>query len=137
MTLVRRQKIAKQLAGNTNRLGLRNSPEQRQRQSAAALRRVHPEGCPCAMCVHTAWRDPTKLAWRAYSKFLRDFEVVVAEVQFGPYRVDFLLAEEWLAVEVDGPLHANRVEQDQRRDAWLLEHHDLPTIRLSLEDIDG
>ena len=37
----------------------------------------------------------------------------------GPYIVDFLCADASLAVELDGGQHADQVEYDERREAWL------------------
>ncbi len=37
----------------------------------------------------------------------------------GPYVVDFLYTEKWLAVEVDGGQHAARGASDQARTLWL------------------
>ncbi len=37
----------------------------------------------------------------------------------GPYVVDFLCTEKWLAVEVDGGQHAARGTSDQARTCWL------------------
>jgi very-short-patch-repair endonuclease len=37
----------------------------------------------------------------------------------GPYIVDFYCAEAGLVVELDGRGHADQVDYDQRRDAWL------------------
>ena len=37
----------------------------------------------------------------------------------GPFIVDFLCLEAWVAVELDGGVHAEQVEDDARRDAYL------------------
>ena len=37
----------------------------------------------------------------------------------GPFIVDFLCHEAWVAVELDGGVHAEQVEYDARRDAYL------------------
>jgi very-short-patch-repair endonuclease len=37
----------------------------------------------------------------------------------GRYIVDFVCVERWLIIEIDGGQHAEQVEYDQRRDAWL------------------
>ena len=37
----------------------------------------------------------------------------------GPFIIDFLCLEAWLAVELDGGVHAGQVEYDARRDAYL------------------
>ena len=37
----------------------------------------------------------------------------------GPFIIDFLCLEAWLAVALDGGVHAGQVEYDARRDAYL------------------
>ena len=37
----------------------------------------------------------------------------------GPYIVDFACLEQRLIIEIDGGQHAEQVDYDQRRDAWL------------------
>ena len=37
----------------------------------------------------------------------------------GPYIVDFLCLEAWLAVELDGGIHAEQAKRDARRDLYL------------------
>ena len=80
--------------------------------------------------------NPSKLGWKLID-FLADagFEIVLPEVQIGPYRIDALLAEEWLAFEADEEFHSKHTEADLARDEYLLQHHNLPTVRLSEEDL--
>ena len=67
---------------------------------------------------------------------LKDFEVVIPEERFGRYSVDFLLAEEWLAIEVDGDYwHAVSGDDYGARDQYLLEVFGLPTVRLREQEI--
>ena len=42
------------------------------------------------------------------------------QVPMGPYVVDFACFKARLVIEVDGGQHAGRVEQDNRRTAWLI-----------------
>jgi very-short-patch-repair endonuclease len=39
----------------------------------------------------------------------------------GPFMLDFYCAKAKLCVEIDGPVHLERAENDQRRTAWLKE----------------
>ena len=80
--------------------------------------------------------NPSKLAWRAYDLLLKDFEVVVPEARFGPYSVDFLLAEEGLGIEIDGSYWHKGADHTER-DAYLLREHGLPIVRLNEEEING
>lgn len=116
--------------------GLREqSLEQRARRRIGKQRHVAARygSCGCAVCKFS---NPSRLSHRAYELFLQDFDVVIAEERFGPYRVDFLLAEEWLAIEVDGDYwHAQRKEHDAMRDAFLLSEFGLPVARLTEQDI--
>jgi very-short-patch-repair endonuclease len=53
----------------------------------------------------------------------------------GPYILDFYCAVARLCVEVDGPVHAEQVEHDQRRTEWL-NGQGVNVIRLSTEDLE-
>ncbi len=61
------------------------------------------------------------------------FELIVPEAQFGLYRVDALLAEEWVAFEADGNYHftPERQAYDAQRDTNLLKRFGLPVVRLT------
>src|SRR3569623_1799045 len=54
----------------------------------------------------------------------------------GPYILDFFCAEAMLCVEVDGPVHAERVEYDQRRTEWL-SAQGIRAVRFSAADVEG
>ena len=41
------------------------------------------------------------------------------QVVIGRYIVDYLLLQQSAIIEVDGPIHADQVEYDRRRDRWL------------------
>lgn len=53
----------------------------------------------------------------------------MSEYPIPPYTIDIFLTEWKLAVEVDGPLHNKK--KDAIRDQWLLEYHNVPTLRLN------
>lgn len=53
----------------------------------------------------------------------------------GPYILDFYCAAAKLCVEVDGPMHKERADQDARRDAWLRERG-VRTLRFTVEDVE-
>ena len=65
------------------------------------------------------------------------FEMVIAEEQFGRYRVDALLAEEWIGFEADGYYHfiSERQEYDKQRDKNILKRFGLPIVRLTGEEV--
>jgi 5-methyltetrahydrofolate--homocysteine methyltransferase len=52
----------------------------------------------------------------------------------GPYIVDYICLEKKLIVELDGVLHAGRIEYDERRDAFL-EREGYRVIRFKNEDL--
>ena len=54
----------------------------------------------------------------------------------GPYILDFYCATARLCVEVDGPVHDDRGERDERRDAWLLEQG-VRTLRVTVEELEA
>ena len=90
--------------------------------------------CGGASCGNR--ENPSQLQWQVYDLLLKDFEVVIPETRFGKYSVDFLLAEEWLAVEVDGSYwHSVNKTDYKARDQYLLENFNLPVIRLSEEEL--
>jgi very-short-patch-repair endonuclease len=53
----------------------------------------------------------------------------------GPYILDFYCAAVKLAVEVDGPVHQEQTDRDQRRTAWL-ETEGIQVIRFSTQEIE-
>ena len=71
--------------------------------------------------------------------FLSEFPEVIPEKQFGRYRVDAYLPPPYhLAFEADGEYwHRDSADYDEARDAYLLEKHDLPVIRLTEEEINA
>jgi hypothetical protein len=105
--------------------------------AVSAARKRHIEQCDgsCGNPVCGTYPSPSNLAWRAYELFLQDFEIVIPEERFGRYRVDFLLAEEWLAIEVDGAYYHRDPTFDEERDAWLLANFGLPVVRLTEQEI--
>ena len=64
------------------------------------------------------------------------FEVIIPEAQVGPYRIDALLAEEWIAFEADGA-YWHSSASDVTRDGRLLREHKLPVVRLSEKEINA
>ena len=66
------------------------------------------------------------------------FNNIVAETQFGRYRVDTLLADEWLGWEADGNYHfsKDRREYDKKRDEIILDRFELPIVRLNGREVD-
>lgn len=72
--------------------------------------------------------------------FLNDagFETIVLEQQFGPYSVDVLLADEWIAFEADGEYwHQANSTDYEARDRWLLDRYDLPVVRLTQAEVEA
>ena len=90
--------------------------------------------CGGAACGNR--KNPSQLQWLAYDLLLKDFPVVIPEARFGRYSVDFLLAEEWLGIEIDGKYwhHINKTNYEER-DEYLLEKFGLPIVRLTEEEI--
>ena len=127
-------KLSKLLKGNKRFLGHKHTAKAKRLISKHRLKHLETvQNCNCA--AHNYFRQPSLLAWDAYDLLLKDFRVVIPEMRFGRYSVDFLLAEEWLGIEIDGPFHKGREARDAKRDAELLEKFDLPIVRLSKKDI--
>lgn len=53
----------------------------------------------------------------------------MSEERFPPYKVDVLLTEFYIGIEVDGPFHNKKY--DKVRDEYLLAHYKLPVLRIS------
>ncbi|HEV7278196.1 MAG TPA: DUF559 domain-containing protein [Devosiaceae bacterium] len=53
----------------------------------------------------------------------------------GPYILDFYCAAARLCVELDGPVHEERVGQDTRREAWLAAQG-IRTLRFPVEELE-
>jgi very-short-patch-repair endonuclease len=53
----------------------------------------------------------------------------------GPYVLDFYCAAVKLAIEVDGPVHREQADRDQRRTVWL-EKEGIRVIRFSTEEVE-
>ncbi len=81
--------------------------------------------------------NPSSLGWDMID-FLTGagFEIIIPEVQFGCYRVDALLAEEWVVFEADEIHHKKTERQDKLRDDYLMKRYDLPVVRLNKDDLD-
>ena len=160
LTLESCEKIRQAMLGNKNSLGnksalgYRHTPENiekirfaslnrertpEMRMKMSKIQREHIEQCNNDECRRVScgkFQGPSKLAWHAYDIFLTDFEIVIPEAKIGCYRVDFLLAEEWLAIEIDGTYtHHNRKKRDKQRDAYLLQKYGLITVRIAEEEI--
>ncbi|PZQ58042.1 MAG: endonuclease domain-containing protein [Phenylobacterium zucineum] len=56
------------------------------------------------------------------------------QVPVGPFIVDFVCLEATIAVELDGGVHADRVEYDARRDAYI-RRRGLQVIRFSNREV--
>ena len=96
-------------------------------------------GCRIPTCVlHSYGQNPSQLGWRMIDFLVAaGFEVIIPEQQFGPYRVDALLAEEWVAFEADGFYHTFSKNKDVARDKYLLREFNLPVARLTMEEINA
>ncbi len=95
-------------------------------------------GCRVPTCViHSYGQNPSQLGWKMIDFLVAaGFEVIIPEQQFGPYRVDALLAEEWIAFEADGFYHTFSKDKDVARDKYLLHEFNLPVARLTMEEIN-
>ena len=54
----------------------------------------------------------------------------------GPFVLDFYCASARMCVEIDGPTHADRAQQDVRRSAWLWSREQIRVLRFSAEEIE-
>jgi len=97
--------------------------------------------CGCAFHRYQRKRRASQLSQRMADVFLAEFPEVELEKVFGRYRVDAYLPPPYhLAFEADGSYwHSlpGRQEFDAERDVYLLEHFNLPVVRLTEEEICG
>jgi very-short-patch-repair endonuclease len=54
----------------------------------------------------------------------------------GPFILDFYCAAARLCIEIDGPVHADQVERDGRRTAWLWSKEQIRVLRFSTEEVE-
>ena len=122
-------------------LGIRKTEEHKQLLSVAASEHASKDLPQCRCYAHRAGENVTSgLAWKTYDLLLTDFEIVIPEAQFDRYSVDFLLAEEWVGIEVDGKHWHDKHEQEnpgcyQRRDEHLMKKFNLPIVRLQENEL--
>lgn len=117
--------------------GLTKDTDERVKKYTESLKR-HLEacdgGCGGGACNS---RSPSGLAWKLVD-FLTSagFDNLVVEAKFGPYSIDALLADEWIAFEADGEYwHSVNRTDYEARDAYLLNEHDLVVVRLTENEI--
>ncbi|MBI4922104.1 MAG: endonuclease domain-containing protein [Devosia nanyangense] len=71
-----------------------------------------------AKALRRAMSQPEKVLWSLLRRNRQQFHFR-RQHPLGPYILDFYCAEARLCVEVDGPVHAERIEHDTRRTQWL------------------
>jgi very-short-patch-repair endonuclease len=54
----------------------------------------------------------------------------------GPFILDFYCASAKLCVEIDGPVHADRRDEDERRTAWLTTEG-IKVLRFSMQQVEA
>ncbi len=54
----------------------------------------------------------------------------------GPFVLDFYCAAARLCIEIDGPAHNDRGQEDARRTAWLWSKEQIRVMRFSAEEIE-
>lgn len=59
---------------------------------------------------------------------------VLEEVPFPPFCADLYLQDYHVIIEVDGPQHSKK--QDKKRDDYLLQEYNLPTLRIKIKDLE-
>lgn len=82
--------------------------------------------------------DPSQLGWKMIDFLINaGFEIIIPEANFSPYRIDALLAEEWIAFEADEKHHrsTNMLTHDKQRDAELWKKYQLPVVHLTEHDL--
>ncbi|CAN7664101.1 DUF559 domain-containing protein [Devosia sp. LjRoot16] len=77
--------------------------------------------------------QPERALWALLRRNERDWHFR-RQHPIGPYILDFYCAAVKLAVEVDGPVHQEQTDRDQRRTAWL-EAEGITVIRFSIQEI--
>lgn len=100
------------------------------------------DDCTNKRCfVHGHIQNPSLLSWVMIDFLVSvGFEIIIPEQQFDTYRVDALLAEEWVAFEADGEYwHLLKEKQHpgyyKERDKFLMKNFNLPVVHLTGQDI--
>eukprot|EP01035_Chromulina_nebulosa_P001538 gene1538-biopygen1333 len=87
---------------------------------------------PAAQSIRFALSSPAS-GWTVHHRFL--LRGRSADVRASLLRIDRTERKEGLAVEIDGPVHADRQEHDDRRTAWLAKE-DIQVLRFSTTEIE-
>ena len=105
-------------------------PQARSRSGGAAQRspRLAPHAFRKVRLLRAT--DAERALWAVVACRRLGFEVA-REVPIARYTVDFYDAAAALAIEVDGPYHADRQAYDRRRDETLRVEHGVLTLRFS------
>lgn len=132
------------MAGKQHALGHKQTTGHRNKLSAA--QRKHGETslptCRCVVHRPAPLRGTSKLSATMIDMYLSDFPEVIAEKQFGRYRVDAYLPPPYhMAFEADGFYWHNLHEQEdpgyyQRQDEYLWRSFNLPVVRLTEAEIN-
>jgi len=124
--------------GATNRGRIR-SKAARQKYRHAAQKHAGLFLPECRCWVHQLPSWISSLTWKLAEVLVAaGYEVVIAEQQVGRFRVDVLLAEEWIAFEADGSYwHKDSAIYDAARDTELLQKFSLPVVRLTDVEVEN
>ena len=134
-----KERATNQLRAMRRPIGSKNSEEHNRAVSEGSKRHAALELPECNCWIHNpykhSWYDLSPLQWHLIDFLAARFEVVVPEAQFNRFRVDALLANEWIAFEADGTGWHLDKEKDMRRDQELWDKFDLPVVRLSQDEV--
>ena len=86
-----------------------------------------------AKSLRRAMTEPERALWHLLRRNRQQLHVR-RQHAVGPYILDFYCAEAALCVEVDGPVHDEKAEHDQRRTEWL-NGQGIRVIRFSADDL--
>ena len=95
----------------------------------------------CKRRAVKAIKEPTPaeaLLWRSLQELNKDLpKDTYFQRQYVkmPYRLDFYCKKAKVAIEVDGSIHEGQVDDDRKRDCYLLYNFGIATFRIKNEDV--
>ena len=134
------EKVSNQLRSMRRIKGYSQSEEFKQRAREKAQNHSALDLPECKCWVHSPYKsyDISPLQWRLLDFLVNaGVEIIIPEAKIGPYRIDALLVEEWVAFEADGDGWHKDKKHGLQRDNWLFQKYNLHVVRLTQKEVNA